>query len=100
MPNNGHNASIGGGGFHHIAIRAYDFDATLKFYMEGLGLEPAKDWRFKANFSQFFQLYTRWSVALLLPLVLGNPNLTKVPKILKRHLLGLFPYVKPGNRTQ
>ena len=23
--------------FHHIAIRAVDFDATLKFYTEGLG---------------------------------------------------------------
>jgi glyoxylase I family protein len=24
-------------GFHHVAIRAIDFDATLKFYPEGLG---------------------------------------------------------------
>jgi len=24
-------------GFHHVAIRAVDFDATLKFYAEGLG---------------------------------------------------------------
>ena len=24
-------------GFHHVAIRAIDFDATLKFYDEGLG---------------------------------------------------------------
>jgi catechol 2,3-dioxygenase-like lactoylglutathione lyase family enzyme len=23
-------------GFHHVAIRALDFDATLKFYTEGL----------------------------------------------------------------
>jgi catechol 2,3-dioxygenase-like lactoylglutathione lyase family enzyme len=26
-----------GQGFHHVAIRAVDFDATLKFYAEGLG---------------------------------------------------------------
>jgi glyoxylase I family protein len=26
-----------GQGFHHVAIRAIDFDATLKFYSEGLG---------------------------------------------------------------
>ena len=24
-------------GFHHVAIRAVDFDATVKFYTEGLG---------------------------------------------------------------
>lgn len=24
-------------GFHHVAIRAVDFDATLRFYIEGLG---------------------------------------------------------------
>jgi len=24
-------------GFHHVAIRAIDFDATVKFYAEGLG---------------------------------------------------------------
>lgn len=26
-----------GNGFHHVAVRAIDFDATLKFYVEGLG---------------------------------------------------------------
>jgi glyoxylase I family protein len=24
-------------GFHHVAIRAVDFDATVRFYLEGLG---------------------------------------------------------------
>jgi len=28
---------MAGQGFHHVAIRAFDFDATLKFYTEGLG---------------------------------------------------------------
>src|SRR6201989_1762855 len=28
---------MAGQGFHHVAIRAVDFDATLKFYAEGLG---------------------------------------------------------------
>jgi len=44
MPNNGHNTTIGGGGFHHIAIRAYDFDATVKFYKEGLGCTHRFGW--------------------------------------------------------
>jgi len=26
-----------GDGFHHVAIRAVDFDATLRFYVDGLG---------------------------------------------------------------
>ena len=28
---------MNGLGFHHVAIRAIDFDATIKFYNEGLG---------------------------------------------------------------
>ena len=28
---------MAGQGFRHVAIRAIDFDATLKFYTEGLG---------------------------------------------------------------
>jgi glyoxylase I family protein len=40
----GNNETIHGGGFHHIAIRAYDFDATLKFYIEGLGFRRVYGW--------------------------------------------------------
>ncbi|SFE19395.1 glyoxylase I family protein [Paenibacillus algorifonticola] len=38
------NAKIGGGGIHHIALRAYDFEATVKFYTEGLGFTPRHSW--------------------------------------------------------
>lgn len=31
-------------GFHHIAVKAHDFDASLKFYTEGIGLTPAISW--------------------------------------------------------
>ena len=30
--------------FHHIAMRAKDFDATVKFYTEGLGLTAGSAW--------------------------------------------------------
>jgi glyoxylase I family protein len=40
----GNNETIRGGGFHHIAIRAYDFEATLKFYIEGLGFQRVYGW--------------------------------------------------------
>ncbi len=30
-------AASSGNGFHHVAVRAIDFDATLRFYVEGLG---------------------------------------------------------------
>jgi glyoxylase I family protein len=40
----GNNATLHGGGFHHIAIRAYDFDATLKFYIEGFGFRRVHGW--------------------------------------------------------
>lgn len=33
-----------GSGFHHLALRVEDFDASVKFYSEGLGLTPALCW--------------------------------------------------------
>jgi len=33
-----------GPGFHHIAIRAYDFDATLAFYSKVFGFERRYGW--------------------------------------------------------
>ena len=44
MPNSGHNSTIGGGGFHHVALRANNFEATLKFYCEGLGFTKKYGW--------------------------------------------------------
>ena len=38
------NSRIGGGGFHHIAMRVCDFDASLRFYTEGLGFTRAHEW--------------------------------------------------------
>ncbi len=43
-PKVGHNATIGGGGFHHVAIRAYDFDATLEFYIAAFGFRRVYGW--------------------------------------------------------
>jgi glyoxylase I family protein len=40
----GSNRALAGGGFHHIAIRAFDFDASLRFYTEGLGFVRAYGW--------------------------------------------------------
>jgi len=40
----GTNQTIGGGGFHHVAIRAYDFDASVKFYTEALGFTKKIAW--------------------------------------------------------
>jgi glyoxylase I family protein len=40
----GTNATIGGGGFHHVAVRAKDFQASLKFYCEGLGFVEKLRW--------------------------------------------------------
>lgn len=40
----GTNQAIGGGGFHHVAIRAYDFEASVKFYTEALGFTHKIAW--------------------------------------------------------
>ena|SRR5215204_678732 len=38
------NSTIGGGGFHHVAIRAGDFDASVRFYTEALGFVEKIRW--------------------------------------------------------
>ncbi len=40
----GTNDAIAGGGFHHLAIRCYDYDTTLKFYIDGLGCTRRYGW--------------------------------------------------------
>jgi len=40
----GNNRVIGGGGFHHVAIRVHDFDASVKFYTEVLGFTERVRW--------------------------------------------------------
>ena len=40
----GHNATIGGGGFHQVAIRAHDFETTIRFYSEALGFTEKIAW--------------------------------------------------------
>lgn len=40
----GTNAKLGGGGFHHVALRAYNFEATVQFYKEALGFKERFGW--------------------------------------------------------
>jgi glyoxylase I family protein len=36
----GTNSVLGGGGFHHVAVRVADFDGAVHFYSEVLGFSP------------------------------------------------------------
>lgn len=38
------NTILGGGGFHHVAIRVRDFDVTCRFYTEVLGFTERLAW--------------------------------------------------------
>lgn len=38
------NEIIKGMGFHHVALKAVDFDASLKFFTEGLGMKFYTSW--------------------------------------------------------
>ena len=38
------NEKIPGAGTHHIALASADFDRSVKFYTEGLGMKPAAFW--------------------------------------------------------
>ena len=44
MEMKGTNGKIGGGGFHHLAFKAKDFDMSYEFYTEGLGFKPTISW--------------------------------------------------------
>lgn len=41
----GRNKILGGGGFHHVAIRSRDFDKTVDFYTRVLGFTPKINWQ-------------------------------------------------------
>ena len=38
------NKKIPNIGVHHVAIKAFDFDKSIKFYTEGLGFEKVAEW--------------------------------------------------------
>lgn len=38
------NKILGSGGFHHVAMKVKDFDATIRFYTEVLGFTKAISW--------------------------------------------------------
>lgn len=40
----GNNVTLGGGGFHHIAIKVKDFDATVAMYKSVLGCVETAAW--------------------------------------------------------
>jgi glyoxylase I family protein len=40
----GSNGILGGGGFHHVALRVYDIEASIKFYTEILGFKERVRW--------------------------------------------------------
>lgn len=40
----GTNTTLGGGGFHHVAVRVHDFEAALRFYQGALGFTERIAW--------------------------------------------------------
>ncbi|MFB3891178.1 MAG: VOC family protein [Phycisphaerae bacterium] len=40
----GKNEAIGGGGIHHVAMKARDFDASVRFYTQALGFKKLISW--------------------------------------------------------
>jgi glyoxylase I family protein len=40
----GTNPTIGGGGFHHVALKVHNFEAVVKFYQDVLGFKEKISW--------------------------------------------------------
>lgn len=45
----GTNSTIGGGGFHHVAINARDFDKSVAFYKDVMGFATKIAWDHEGN---------------------------------------------------
>ena len=58
------------GRVHHSAINARDFDASLRFYRDGLGLEVLMDEQFEGDWSTLFGAKT----SKLHSVFLGDPS--------------------------
>ena len=41
----GKNATIGGGGFHHLSLKVVNYEASLDFYIKGLGFQNKTSWQ-------------------------------------------------------
>ena len=39
----GKNSTLGGGGFHHVAVKVHDYEAAVKFYT-AIGMTPSLEW--------------------------------------------------------
>lgn len=44
MRESGKNEAIAGGGFHHVAMSVCDFEKSVEFYTQGLGMVPCYGW--------------------------------------------------------
>ncbi len=45
----GKNDVLGGGGFHHLAIKVYDFDKSVSMYAEAFGFTTKVSWGTKTS---------------------------------------------------
>ena len=48
------NAILGNGGFHHVAVKTRDWDATMRFYRDGLGCTAKVTWAEAPNNAGMF----------------------------------------------
>ncbi len=75
----GHNSTLGGGGFHHMAINVHDFDKSVRMYQEAFGFTHKVAWGKKTDAADSRAVMLDTGDGNFLEIFAGGPATPLVP---------------------
>jgi glyoxylase I family protein len=80
MPKTPDNAILGGGGFHHVALKVHDFDRSVKLYTQVFGFREKIRWGQKDDKCDARAIMLDVGDGNYVELFAGGPKTRSVPK--------------------